>query len=77
MKLFVLSREAYTSESTWKGSHTNKLKIFELCEAKSGYVFNLDKHAGAHTPQNQTITASSVWWTNSVDQLKIMDTWYI
>jgi hypothetical protein len=31
--------------------HKYRIKIFELCEAKSGYVCNLESYAGAHATE--------------------------
>ena len=40
--------------------HKNGMKMFELCEAKSGYVYNLDVHTGAHPTNSEHNTAFSV-----------------
>jgi len=34
--------------------------MFELCEAKSGYIYNLDVYTGAHPTNSEHNTASSV-----------------
>ena len=40
--------------------HKYGIKIFELCEAKSGYVYNLDVYTGAHPTNSEHNTAFSV-----------------
>jgi len=40
--------------------HKYGIKMFELCEAKSGYVYNLDIYTGAHPTNSEHNTAFSV-----------------
>ena len=40
--------------------HKYGIKIFELCEAKSGYVYNLEVYTGAHPTNSEHNTAFSV-----------------
>ena len=40
--------------------HKYGIKIFELCEAKSGYVYNLEVYTGAHPTNKEHTTAFSV-----------------
>jgi hypothetical protein len=40
--------------------HKYGIKIFELCQAKSGYVYNLDVYTGAHPTNSEHNTALSV-----------------
>ena len=40
--------------------HKYGIKIFELCEAKSDYVYNLDVYTGAHPTNSEHNTAFSV-----------------
>jgi len=40
--------------------HKYGIKIFELCEAKNGYVYNLDVYTGAHPTNSEHNTAFSV-----------------
>jgi hypothetical protein len=47
--------------------HKYRIKIFELCEAKSGYVCNLEVYAGTHATEPDH-NSSSVWWTDCVNQ---------
>jgi hypothetical protein len=40
--------------------HKYGIKVFELCEAKSSYVYNLDVYTGAHPSNSEHNTAFSV-----------------
>ena len=40
--------------------HKYGIKMFELCEAKSGYVYNLEVYTGAHPTKSEHNTAFSV-----------------
>ena len=40
--------------------HKYGIKMFELCRAKSGYVYNLDVYTGAHPINSKHNTAFSV-----------------
>ena len=40
--------------------HTYGIKMFELCEAESGYVYNLDIYTGAHPTNSEHNMAFSV-----------------
>jgi hypothetical protein len=56
--------------------HKYGIKIFELCEAKSGYIYNLEIYTGAHPTNSEHNTVISVlnrlcdrikWKGHSVD----------
>jgi len=40
--------------------HKYGIKLFELCEAKSGYVYNMDVYTGAHPTNSEHNTVFSV-----------------
>jgi hypothetical protein len=40
--------------------HKYGIKMFELCEAKSGYIYNLDLYTGVHPTNSEHNTAFSV-----------------
>jgi hypothetical protein len=40
--------------------HKYRIKMFGLCEAKSGYVYNLDIYTGPHPTNTEHNTAFSV-----------------
>jgi hypothetical protein len=40
--------------------HKYGIKMFELCEAKSGYVYNLEVYTGKHPTNSEHIMAVSV-----------------
>ena len=40
--------------------HKNGIKMFELCEAKSGYIYNLEVYTGTHPTNSEHTTAVSV-----------------
>ena len=61
--------------------HRYGIKIFELCEAKSSYIYNLEDYTGTHPTNSKHITAVSVFDMLS-DKIKgkghcvYMDRWF-
>ena len=40
--------------------HKYGIKMFELCEAKSGYIYSLEVYSGTHPTNSEHMTAVSV-----------------
>jgi hypothetical protein len=48
---------------TWK-PHKYGIEIYQLCEAKHGFVCNMEVYASAHKMDGTYITAFIVMWAN-------------